>query len=589
MPRLPDPLPAALRPRAPQARRTGTPLRRASWAALAAAALLAGCAGSRQAPEAGLPCSQLADAPAVAALKGLRILQVRDEPADAAGHPAHCVVHGRLNERIGAERRRYAIGFEMRLPAAAQWNQRFLLQANGGNDGVVVPAFGPQGATLPDALARGFAVLSSDAGHDGEDPDNVPLGLVRGQVFGLDAQARRDHGHAATEALWPVAQALVQARYNRPPARNYIAGCSNGGRHAMVAASRQPQRWDGVLATAPGFNLPRAALQHAWDVQSWRSVDADIRQAFSPAELRLVADAVLKRCDALDLLVDGIVADTARCQKSFRLDDLRCAPGQSQACLPAVKLAALQRSLDGPRDSRGQVLYSDWPLDPGLAAPGWRTWKLESGVAPWDRLPIIAVMGAGSLAYVFSTPPVPVRGAPADLLAFLANYSFDRDAPRIWARSEAFPESAMELMAPPDLAAPRLAGLAARGGRMIVLHGAADPVFSLNDTLRWAERLQHNLGMVPAGAVARVFSVPGMGHCQGGPATDQVDALGALVDWVEQGKAPDRLVARVNPASKDIPASWSPQRSRPLCPHPQVARYAGGDVESAASFRCAMP
>ena len=122
-----------------------------------------------------------------------------------------------------------------------------------------------------------------------------------------------------------------------------------------------------------------------------------------------------------------------------------------------------------------------------------------------------------------------------------------------------------------------------------MLHGASDPVFSLHDTLRWADRLQANLGLARANQVARVFPVPGMGHCQGGPATDQVDALGALVDWVEKGQAPDRLVARVNPANKELPASWSPQRSRPLCPHPQVVRYAGGDVESATSFRCTNP
>ena len=557
-------------------------------ACAAAATLLAACAGGPPgagSKPGGVACGQLASA--VKGVAQLDITGTRSEPADDKGHLAHCVVTGKLNDRAGDDGKRYAIGFEMRLPQG--WNQRFLHQVNGGNDGVVVPAFGPQAATLPDALARGFAVISSNAGHDGEDPANLATGLVRGNVFGLDRQARRDYGYTATDALWPVAQGLIQAHYGKPPQRNYMAGCSNGGRHGMVAASRQGSRYDGILASAPGFNLPKAAVQHAWDVQAWRSVDPDIRRAFSPADLKLVADKVLARCDALDLLVDGIVADTARCQKAFRLSDLQCQAGKADGCLSAAQVAALTRSWSGPRNSRGQQLYSDWPVDPGIAGAGWRTWKLESSVPPWDRMPIIAVMGAGSLAYLFTTPPTPVRGGSADLLDFLSRFDFDRDAPKIFATDAQFPESPMAVMTPPDAANPLLADFARKGGKLIVLHGVADPVFSVNDTLHWAERLQANLGLAKAGQVARVFPVPGMGHCQGGPATDQVDALGALVDWVEKGQAPDKLIAKVNPANKEVPANWSPQRSRPLCPHPQVMRYAGGDVESAASFRCATP
>jgi len=552
-------------------------------ALLAAAALLASCASAP--PSGGLACGQLPSA--LKALDKLDITGTTHVAADDKGHPAHCLVTGKLNDRQGDDGKRYAIGFEMRLPTP--WNQRFLHQVNGGNDGVVVPAFGPQAPTLPDALTRGFAVLSSDAGHAGEDPANLATGLVRGNVFGLDRQARRDYGYSATDALWPVAQALMAGHYGKPPQKNYMAGCSNGGRHGMVAASRQGSRYDGILASAPGFNLPKAAVQHAWDVQAWRTVNPDIRAAFSPADLKLVADKVLARCDALDLLVDGIVADTARCQKVFKLSELQCAPGKTDGCLSPVKVAALQRSLDGPRNSRGDALYSDWPVDPGIAGGGWRTWKLESSVPPWDRLPIIAVMGAGSLSHVFTTPPTPVRGTPADLVAYLAQFDFDRDAPRIFATNALFTESAMAVMTPPDAANPLLTDFARKGGKLIVLHGASDPVFSLHDTLRWADRLQANLGLARANQVARVFPVPGMGHCQGGPATDQVDALDALVDWVEKGQAPDRLVARVNPANKELPASWSPQRSRPLCPHPQVVRYAGGDIESATSFRCTNP
>lgn len=549
---------------------------------IAAALALAGCAGG-PAPG-GVACGRLDDA---LRLPGLRIGHTETVAADALGHPAHCLVRGTLDERAGSDGRRYATAFEMRLPQA--WNQRFLHQTNGGTDGIVRPAHGDLGIWATDALARGFAVISSNAGHDAEDPANLPTGLVRGQVFGLDPQARRDLGHAATEALWPVAQGLMRAHYGSAPRHNYLAGCGNGGRHAMVAASRQPERYDGILAGAPGLHQPRAALQHAWDIQAWRTVDDDIRRAFSPADLRLVAERVVARCDALDLVVDGLVGDLRRCQSAFRLAELQCTGAKTPACLSAAQVQALQRSFAGPHNGRGEPLYSDWPFDGGIGAAGWRTWKLESAIAPWDRLPIIATMGAGALAYVYSTPPAQPVGTPAALLDYLARYDFDRDAPALFATSAEHPESAVALMTPPDADEPRLAGFARRGGKLIVYHGGSDPVFSVNDTLRWADRLQHNLGLLPAAAVARVFAVPHMGHCHGGPATDQFDALGALVDWVEQGRAPARLEARVKPANPELPAGWSPQRSRPLCPHPQVPRYAGGDVESAASFRCATP
>ncbi|MBL8351059.1 MAG: tannase/feruloyl esterase family alpha/beta hydrolase [Burkholderiaceae bacterium] len=555
----------------------------AATALAAFVAVLAGCA-SRSGP-AGVACSQLPGA--VAGLRGLRITQAGEVAADDKGHPVHCRLLGTLNERSGSDGRRYAIRFEMRLPQG--WNQRFLHQANGGNDGVVKPAWGDLGVMAQDALSRGFAVISSDAGHDAEDPDNLYAGLARGNVFGLDMQARRDYGYAATDALWPVAQALIETHYGQKPQRNYLAGCSNGGRHAMVAASRQPERYDGILAGAPGFNLPKAAVQHAWDIQSWQMVDKDIRRAFSPAELKAVADRVVARCDALDQLVDGIVGDLRRCQKVFKLAELQCSGAKTDGCLSATQVAALQRSFGGPRNRRGEPLYSDWSFDGGIAGSGWRTWKLESTIPPWDRHPIIATMGAGSLAYVFTTPSTRVAGTPAALVDFLARFDFDRDAPKIFATDAQFPESPMAVMTPPDADNPMLTALARRGGKLLVYHGSSDPVFSVNDTLRWADRLQHNLGLAAANGVARVFAVPHMGHCQGGPATDQFDPLGALVDWVEKGQAPDRIEARINPANREVPPNWSKARSRPLCPHPQVMRYAGGDVEAAASFRCASP
>ena len=169
--------------------------------------------------------------------------------------PAHCKLTGRMHERTGSDGKPYAIGFEMRLPA--QWNGRFLLQANGGNDGVVQPAFGnvvAAGATT-NALMQGFAVLSSDAGHTMERAPEV--GLVGGNLFGLDPQARLDYGYQANGKLAPMARQLITAYYGEAPKRSYMMGCSNGGRHAMVAASRYASQFDGVIAGNPASTCPR--------------------------------------------------------------------------------------------------------------------------------------------------------------------------------------------------------------------------------------------------------------------------------------------------------------------------------------------
>jgi feruloyl esterase len=364
-----------------------------------------------------------------------------------------------------------------------------------------------------------------------------------------------------------------------------MAGCSNGGRHALVAATRYGERYDGILAGAPGFNLPKAAVQHAWDVQSWQRADPDIRKAFSPADMQLVASHVLARCDALDGLADGIVGDLAACQPKVDLKALQCRGDKNAACLTGPQVGALLRAFAGPHDSAGRQLYSDWPWDAGVGSGDWRFWKLESQVPPWDRLPLIAVMGAGSLSYLFTTPPTATPGTPAELLAFLTRFDFDRDAPKIHATHGPFSESAMQFMTPPDVDDPQLATLRAHGGKLIVYHGHSDAVFSVNDTRRWADKLQANGG----GDTLRYYGVPGMAHCQGGPATDQFDALGALIAWVEQGRAPAGLVARASPANPELPAAWSRERSRLLCPHPQVARYVGGPAEAAESFRCAAP
>ncbi len=563
---------------------------RLTVAAGSAALLLAAC-GSRPDADASLPrlaaarpgalhqCATLAQG----ALPAGTVL-TRAEPV-AAGTvtvgnspvavPAHCLVQGRLNERTSpVDGQRYAIGFELRLPDA--WNGRFLHQVNGGLDGAVVPAMGTIGGGAPThtALQQGFAVVSSDAGHSG----------AQNPRFGLDPQARRDYGYDAVTQLTPVAKQLVAAAYGRGPDRSYIAGCSNGGRHAMVAAARLPGEYDGVLAGNPGFNLPRAAVAQLWGAQQYARIatgrtaagQPDLQTAFTPDELTFVAGRIRARCDALDGLADGIVGDVQACQARFDVarDVPACAGERTGRCLTPAQKDTLARVFAGARDSRGKALYSAFPFDPGLAGQDWRDWKFAS---PGTR-------DAAAVAFIFSTPPLADRPQG---LPFALGFDMDRDAPRIAARDATYRESALDFMLPP---AGDLAALRGRGAKMVVYHGTADGVFSPSDTARWYGELDSAHGG-RAAAFARYFPVPAMNHCRGGPSTDQFDLLAPLVAWVEQGRAPDAVEARARGAgtpqpNPEVPADWSPQRSRPLCAWPRVARYVGGDPEQAASFAC---
>ncbi|MGJ5177117.1 tannase/feruloyl esterase family alpha/beta hydrolase [Bradyrhizobium oligotrophicum] len=508
---------------------------------------------------------------------------------DAAdGLPRHCILSGKVNERTGVDGRAYAIQFEIRLPET--WNGRFLHQVNGGNDGVVVPALGDKADGLVSGgitpLARGFAVLSSDSGHSGNDPANKPRGLAAGSAFGLDPQARRDYGYAADITLAPIAKAIISAHYGKAPDYSYIAGCSNGGRHTMVAAERMPDRYDGFLVGNPGFNLPRAAVQHAWDVQALTRADADIRKSITREDAKLISSKVTEICDGLDGARDGLTANLKVCQKTFSFDDLRCASGESKACLPAAKVDALKAIFAGPHNSKGEPLYSDWPVDAGVGTGNWRAWKVESPVAPWNNLPIIATMGGASLNYIFSTPPVEVEGAPDKLVEKLQAYDFDKDAPKIYAKDGPFTESAMDFMTPPAVDDPTLPAFQSGARKMLIYHGQADPVFSINDTIRWYEKLNANV-QGKADSFVRLFALPGETHCGGGVTLEKFDALDALMDWVEKGKAPETITASVNAANKELPSTWSAQRTRPLCPWPKFAKYVSGDIEQASSFACA--
>lgn len=507
--------------------------------------------------------------------------------------PRHCEVTGTMQERRGSDGQTYAIKFRLRLPQ--EWNGRFLYQGSGGSNGDVGTAWGPPTDGATSALAGGYAVISQDSGHDNATNTDPQRG---GQsAFGHDFEARRNYGYASYKPVAETGEAIVASFYNRPAAHSYFAGCSNGGREGMIFAQRYPDVFDGIVAAAPGFSLPKAAVTEAWDTQALAraamalgEVDNEgrprLNRAFSNQDLATVSDAVLDACDALDGLADGMINNFPACTGE-RVDRALighiCEGGKQPDCLLREQVLALKTVYGGPHNSAGQPLYASWPWDRGMGGrtaggyeQGWRVWKL--GAYGGNPLYAINVMlGGPSLAAIFITPPEVVSTDPGENLDFLLNFDFDEDAPKIFATSPAFPESAWSMIAArsPDLDAFR-----ARGGRIIVPHGVSDPVFSLTDTLTWWEEVNARTGG-DAAEFARVYPVPGMNHCSGGAATDRFDALKAVVDWVEKDEAPDSIPAA---AGDDTP--W-PGRTRPLCPYPSMAVYDGeGSIEDASNFTC---
>jgi feruloyl esterase len=495
--------------------------------------------------------------------------------------PAHCLVKGRMHPRKGSDGRDYAIGFEMRLPQA--WNGRFYYQGNGGLDGTVQPAQGALGGgPLTGALLQGFAVISSDAGHTG----------AQTPFFGLEPQARLDYGYQAVAKLTPMAKGLIAAAYGKGPDRSYIGGCSNGGRHAMVAAARLGDQYDGYLVGAPGYRLPNAALAQLWGAQQWATVStpgatiphpmnpsatlADLGSGFTPKERQLLSSAVLEQCDALDGARDGMVQATQACQARFNLqkDVPTCQGERNGQCLTVAQKQVVAAVFSGAKTATGQPIYASFPYDTGVSGANWATWKFVNALA-LDPLAVGAV---------FSVPPGRVDPLKEDVSTRWPLFS---------ATDDSFRESGLSLMTPPGQDNPvNLGALRARGAKMVLFHGVSDAVFSAEDTRRWIERLdQAQDGK--AADFARYFPVPGMNHCSGGPAADQFDLLTPLVQWVEQGVAPQAVPASVRGAghtggaNAELPKDWSASRTRPLCAYPTVARYAGsGSLEDAASFSC---
>jgi hypothetical protein len=513
----------------------------------------------------------------------------------SGAQPEHCEVLGKINERSGVNNQRYAIKFHLRLPS--NWNGRFFFEGGGGSNGNLGNALGNlQGQQRGNALSLGYAVVSQDSGHDNRDNNDPERN--GSTTFGFDPQARLDFGYNSYDQVTQAAKALIRAYYGRAPERSYFVGCSEGGREGMMMSQRFPDSFDGILACSPGFKLPKAALYgHAWDAQTLAEVakaagtydrfgQPFLNKTFTDEDLDVAAQQILNACDELDGLKDGMILNFPACTSAVvapKLDAAACTGPKRVTCLSGVQVAALKKIMSGARDSKGELLYADWPWDRGIGGKigdtynqGWRIWKMGAYDSPLNSA-IIVGLGSGAVSAIFSTPPVAVPSSGAAPMAFLMGVDLNRDAGKIYAESGLYTKSSWDFMM---ASSTDLSAYQRRGGKLIIVHGASDPVFSINDTIGWWNQVNQANGRSAADFV-RLFAVPGMNHCSGGPATDRFDAFTALVNWVEKGAAPEKIIAAAGPGSP-----W-PGRTRPLCPYPSQPRYNGtGSIEDAASFSC---
>jgi pimeloyl-ACP methyl ester carboxylesterase len=465
------------------------------------------------------------------------IRQAQEITASAAGVtpavPAHCRADGVIDERIGRDGKPYGIGFAVSLPA--HWNGRFLFQGGGGLNGSVQPPVGGGYAGNQTALARGFAVASTDSGHQSTGFDGS---------FFRDQQATLNFLYQAVAEVTVVAKAIIARHYGKPQQHAYFVGCSTGGREAMMMSQRFPNYFDGIVAVAPAArtSFSNLGLRHATTVlNAIAPVDAQgkpqTRAALSDGDRRLLIEGVLESCDALDGHKDGFIFAPQKC--AFDPVTLACQAGKQEGCLTSAQVNAVRTVMNGPRTTAGRQVYPGYFYDTGIAA-------------------------TQGLPGVLAGPLIP-EGRPAGT-------TMDVDA----AAAEAMDARAM---VGDSSEWTNLSTFRGHGGKLIFAHGVSDPWFSSKETVRYYELLGRDNSEAPLAEWSRLFLVPGMGHCGGGArALDQFDLLTAVIDWVESGRAPERVIAT---------GASAPGESRPLCPYPKHAHFGGsGDAREAASYTC---
>lgn len=442
-----------------------------------------------------------------------------------------------------------AINFEVWLPLE-RWNGKFQGVGNGANAGSI--SYDAMAA----ALRRGYAVASTDTGHATTNARDASWALGHPELV-------VDFGYRALHVTTEHAKTIVQTFYGRRSDHSYYVGCSTGGRQGLMEAQRFPDDYDGIIAGAPAANWTRFQTGgHLWVVLA---LNKDPESYIPASKLPLLAEAVNAACDKLDGIADGVLDDPRTCRFDPKM--LECKEGQNpESCLTSKQVKAVKDVWSGARTRTGEKIYPGYM--PGAeAAGGWAAYM--TGTRPltgnhWDQ-------ASNVLKYmVFENPDWDFR-----------TFDYDRDV------------KLAEAKLGPTLDAfdPDLTRLERRGAKLLLYHGWNDPSISPLNTIDYYERV---VSFMQGGAsreaaerrvqaFMRLYMVPGMLHCSGGPGASSFDMLSALEAWVERGTAPDRIVAsHVTNGIVD--------RTRPLCPYPQVTVYTGrGSTADAANFVCRQP
>jgi feruloyl esterase len=497
------------------------------WSLIASAAILAG-AGALGAPAMRASAQPAAGADACAALTapGLfadtKVVSANPVAADAARQlPAYCEVQATVTPAPGS-----TIGVVYRLPQG--WNGKLLGLGGGGWAGNVRIESAIQG------LQRGYATAQTDGGHATTGPWDT--------AWAANPESRTDFAYRAIHLMTVIGKQVAAKYYGKPLSKAYYQGCSTGGRQGLMEVQRYPNDYDAEITGAPVYNLL---------VQTTAVIRDDVlggpSAGFTEDQLKLVNDAVLKACDASDGAKDGIITDPRACK--WDPAELQCKAGQSGQCLTAGQAEALRTVYAGVRRGDGGV--AAWPIARG-GEVGWSRF-MQTGKGNADST------NGGGLGGLRG----PLLGDP----------NFDMS--KFSAKTDVSKVLGSQFGKAYDADDPKISAFLAHGGKLIVWHGWSDPGPSPVGTIAYYDAVK--AATPAAGTGVRLFLLPGVYHCGGGPGPDQVDWLAALDGWVSTGQPPQSLVATKRNA----------KISRPICAFPAKSYYKGsGDPEDAANFAC---
>ena len=454
--------------------------------------------------------------------------QSTNSPGSAGGSqvlPAFCRVAATIRPTSDSN-----IRIEVWLPMEG-WNGNLLANGNGGWSGSI------NSQTLAAGLLRGYASAMSDLGHEGSSA-SFALGHPEKLV---------DYGYRGAHELAVAAKAITASYYGHGPKFSYWSGCSAGGRSALMEAQRFPADFDGIIAGDPGLDWTGRAIQAVWVAQAAHKSEESY---IPPDKYPLIHEAVLQACDARDGVRDGVLEDPTRC--NFDPGELRCQGPDNLKCLTAPQVETARAIYTTVVNRRTKK-----PVAPAFERGSELGWATMAGPRPFG-------IGAEFFKYVvFQDPSWDYK-----------TFNFDSDLART-------AEAEKGLL---NATNPNLSGFMDRGGKLIQYHGWSDPQIAPSSSVEYYKNvLETSGGAAKVQKSYRLFMVPGMAHCRGGDGTSSFDMLSALQQWVENGKAPDRIDAsRVRNGITD--------RTRPLCPYPQLAVYTGtGSTDQASNFSCKLP